>query len=148
MQFLTITKAYILWVLVGLTEILIAVYTGELQEVMSQMVDSAGEIPDGLTHDQLVIASTVVGVGVWLFGIAIGALFVWMTNRRKRWAMYLLTGFCLYQIALLIYGAIIIQESYDVGLGFDDWFFGIVSLLLLLYIAIVPHKDVRVTNVS
>ena len=148
MKYLSITKAYILWVLVGLTATLIAAYTGEYWALMSQAVQSTGELVDGLSHDEMVVSFIVISSVVWLFGVLLGAFLVWMTNKQKQWARYLLILFCVYQIGWQIYGAVTMQRDYALSIGADDWLFGVASILIITYVAIASYFKPSAINES
>ena len=131
--------AFAAWVVTIAIATVISAATGEYHSLMSAAVTSTGIPESSPRHDSMVSAFIAISLAFALAMIAIGAFLVWQTNRLTAWARYVLSLFCSYQLfeSYQTYAAATTQ--YGFPMHWYDWFLGMVSLMLLFYIAIGPH---------
>lgn len=139
MSILTTTKAYLAWIIIGVISWIISWFTGELHNLMGQAVDLVYDPSSGLSRDQRVLSFIIISLVYWIVSIVISGLLVFFTNKRKAWAKYLLTAFCMYQIYYEISGHLTIADTYNYSFGIQELFLGALSLTAVVIMGILPH---------
>ncbi len=134
-----LAMAYWSWVGISILATCLSAYTGEYWDLMSQAVTLAGEIEEEIDHDQMVWGFIIISILFFVINVIIGMLLVWRTNKGNGWAKYLLTLFSAYQIYFAVDTMNAIRLNYTFEYGADDWIFGVITLLLLIFIGVRPY---------
>lgn len=113
---------------------------GNYQSLMLLAVDKAGELPEGITHDQMSLSFIGISLGGAVVLIIAAGILVWKASDNKKWSIWALTAFAIWQAVGSLYANIQLKEMYPGPIGLGDWVLSIIVSLLWLYMLFAAHK--------
>jgi hypothetical protein len=140
MKLPSLKLAYLSWVTLLVVTTGYAFITGAYQSTMSLAVDKAGILPDGFSHQQMLLAFIAISLSAGSVLVVISGIFVWQASKNKKWAIWLLTIFALWQAYDSVHANFQLSEMYPGTIGICDWLLGITSSLIWLYVIFAAHK--------
>lgn len=140
MSKITITKAYLAWLLISIVSWLIAWQTGQLWDLLSQVVDLSDIDSHGIARDDMIVGFIIVSLAYAILTSIILGIFVLLTNKQKVWAKYILTLLCLYQLVTEAFGHYSIITTYISQYMVYDYMLASASILCVIIMLIKPYS--------
>jgi hypothetical protein len=141
MRLPTLKTAYFAWVLLIVSVTSYGLLTGSYQSLMSLAVDKAGELPKGISHDQMLLSFIGISLGGALLLIVGSGVLVWKASKNKKWSIWVFSLLAVWQAVDSIYGNFQLMEMYPGVIGISDWLFSIIASMLWLYMLFAAHKN-------
>jgi len=107
---------------------------------MSLAVDKAGDLPEGFTHQDMLLGFIAISLGAAVVLITVAGVLVWKASQNKMWAIWTLTVFALWQAYDSVYENIQLGQMYPGTIDLYDWLLGVTCSLIWLYIIFAAHK--------
>ena len=136
MSKITLTKAYLCWLIISIAGWLVAWLTGSLWELMGQSVDLAGGQTSDISREQMILGFIVISLVYWAVSAGLLGIFVALTNKQKKLAKYVFIILCFYQIAYEIYGHYSILTTYQNPYALHDFLFAVLSVICVMIMLI------------
>ena len=141
MRLPTLKTAYFAWVILIVGVTAYGLLTGSYQSLMSLAVDKVSELPNDITHNQMLLSFIGISLGgAFLLIIGSGVL-VWHASKNKRWSIWGFSLLAVWQAFDSIYGYFQLKEMYPSIIGMDDWLLSVMVSILWLYMLFAVHKN-------
>lgn len=95
-----------MWVAVLLVVAALSLFSGKYMEAMSLAVLKSGPLPQGMSHDAMVLAFAVISLVVAFISAVAGFILVHFASKDKTWAKWLFLVFCLWELEESIWGVL------------------------------------------
>lgn len=103
---LSLKNLYFMWVAVLLVVAALSLFSGKYMEAMSLAVLKSGPLPQGMSHDAMVLAFAVISLVVAFISAVAGFILVHFASKDKTWAKWLFLVFCLWELEESIWGGL------------------------------------------
>jgi len=138
----SLKAAYYFWVGLLVITTAYSMIIGDYQNDMSVAIDAISPLPDdGLTREQMLIAFIVISLGYAFLLVVIAGFLIYKVEKGKKWALWVLSIFSVWQAIDSIYGLIAIRNAYPEIVDLGDWVVAIVISITWVYILIIPHLN-------